>query len=485
MTIEELRAAVAWISASIRSIHDTAVARGADLTDASERAAAESLTDDEQTRWTEGVAEVARLNALIARHEEVSRMITDGRAAIESGDGATGAPAMIVRTSESDLYNLDGIAYGDDQAIRDRALEVIERTTIGGGQDHHRENAEHLARSLNPSLAARIVLTSAPAYRSAFIKNIAGRQLNEAERVAVERAVTLGAGTADFAVPAMLDTTIVDTGTHSSNPFRQVATIKQITGSSWKGVSSAGVTASWDGEGVEVSDDAPTLAALDIPVFKGAAFVPFSIESEDWVSIEADVRSMIQVAKDDLEGAAFVAGNGTSAPQGVTTALDGTSSEIAPTTAETFARADITKLMAALPARFRSNAAFIANMIWYNGIKAFETTIPVGSLVQHAPAGAGNMFTLEGYPAYESSDMDAVLPNAAATADNFGLLFGDWKQAYYIVDRVGLTVEFIPHLFDTANNRPSGMRGFYAYWRTGAEVVNASAAVMLSIPTAA
>ena len=57
--------------------------------------------------------------------------------------------------------------------------------------------------------------------------------------------------------------------------------------------------------------------------------------------------------------------------------------------------------------------------------------------------------------------------------------------AYYIVERVGLTVELIPHLFHTGNNYPSGQRGFYAWYRTGGEVVNATAAVMLSIPTAA
>ena len=44
----------------------------------------------------------------------------------------------------------------------------------------------------------------------------------------------------------------------------------------------------------------------------------------------SDVYTMIATAKDDLEGAAFATGT---TPQGVTTGLDGTSSEIAPTTA--------------------------------------------------------------------------------------------------------------------------------------------------------
>ena len=169
------------------------------------------------------------------------------------------------------------------------------------------------------------------------------------------------------------------------------------------------------------------------------------------------------------------------------TGLVGTSSEIAPTTAEAFAKADIDKLTGSLAARFRRSgrAAFVANMAWYNGIRAFETTVNVGSLISTNPAGFAGDFTVSGYQAYESSDMDAVLPNAAATATNYGLVFGDIAQAYYIVDRVGLTMELIPHLFHASNNRPSGQRGFYAHFRTGAKVVNSAAAVVLSIPTTA
>jgi predicted phage gp36 major capsid-like protein len=43
-----------------------------------------------------------------------------------------------------------------------------------------------------------------------------------------------------------------------------------------------------------------------------------------------------------------------------------------------------------------------------------------------------------------------------------------------IVDRVGLSVEVIPHLVGT-NHRPTGQRGLYAYWRNGSKVVDANA----------
>lgn len=456
------------------------------LSNLNERAGDRAFTADEQTEYDDGKAALAERNALIARHNEIATLAVQPAHVIDGDgarDGAPTAPNVIVR--DADVYSLESVRFGDEAAVRTKALRAIEAE--GTMEPRHREEAERLVRSMDPSVAARIVTTSSPDYGSAFIKAVAGREhlFTDAERQAVSRAVALG-GTAGYAVPAPIDTTIIDTGTHSANPFRQLATIKKITGTYWTGVSSAGVTASWDGEGVEVSDDAPTLAQPQIGTAKGQVWVPFSVESEDWANLAADVRVMIADAKDDLEGAAFVTG---STPQGVCTGLDGTASEIAPTTAETFAKADIDKLIGSLQARFRKNAKFVANITWYNAIRAFETTISTGALLSgysvQGSVGGPNMLSLAGFPAYESSDMDSVLPDAAATADNFGLLFGDFAAGYYIVDRVGLNIELVPTVFHTSNNRPSGQRGFHAWFRTGAKVVNAKAISMLSIPTAA
>jgi HK97 family phage major capsid protein len=52
-------------------------------------------------------------------------------------------------------------------------------------------------------------------------------------------------------------------------------------------------------------------------------------------------------------------------------------------------------------------------------------------------------------------------------------LYGDFSR-YLIVDRVGLTVEVVQHVFG-ANQRPTGQRGLYAYWRNGAKVLDANA----------
>jgi len=60
--------------------------------------------------------------------------------------------------------------------------------------------------------------------------------------------------------------------------------------------------------------------------------------------------------------------------------------------------------------------------------------------------------------------------SSALTTGQKVLLYGDFEN-YVIADRIGMTVEFIPHLVGT-NRRPTGQRGWYAYYRVGADVVN-------------
>jgi hypothetical protein len=50
-------------------------------------------------------------------------------------------------------------------------------------------------------------------------------------------------------------------------------------------------------------------------------------------------------------------------------------------------------------------------------------------------------------------------------------IYADWPNAFAIVDRIGLSVELVPHVFG-ASQRPIGARGVYAYWRTGSGVLS-------------
>ena len=76
--------------------------------------------------------------------------------------------------------------------------------------------------------------------------------------------------------------------------------------------------------------------------------------------------------------------------------------------------------------------------------------------------------TLLGKPAYESSVMTSAL-----TAGSKILIFGDFRY-FLIVDRIGMNLDLIPHLFG-ASNRPTGQRGLYAFWRNSCKVLDINA----------
>jgi HK97 family phage major capsid protein len=442
-----------------------------------------ALNEDEAARYDAAKAKIAEIDAevapLQAREAELAEIEKRALA-------ATLAPVHNP-TVPSDPFDLSQLRFGAGRAelhsqVR-AALDAVDTL-----EAREKEAVDRLLRrsdNRNGALARRILITGRPAYRSAFAKVMEGNPyaLDDAERQALSdmRAASLTDAAGGYAVPFTLDPTIIDTRSGVANPMRQIATVRTTVTDQWAGVSSAGVSASWDGEAAEVSDDAPTLAQPNIPVHKAQAFVPFSIEvGMDWAAIESDVREMFANAKDDLEASAFFVGTGTLQPTGIVTALDGTSSEVAPTTPETFAVADLYKVEEALGPKYRARASWTANKAIYNDIRQFGTS---DSHALWERLGAGQPAQLLGYNAYEASAMDSGF-DAAATADNFLLILGDFSQ-YYVVDRIGLVVDLIPHLFHTGNNRPSGQRGLYAFWRTGGDSVNDNAFRVLNIATTA
>lgn len=62
------------------------------------------------------------------------------------------------------------------------------------------------------------------------------------------------------------------------------------------------------------------------------------------------------------------------------------------------------------------------------------------------------------------------------------MIGGDLKTGYRIVDRIGGTIEIIPHLFGAAQGQlPTGQRGAYFYWRVGGGVVAPNALRYLEV----
>jgi len=369
------------------------------------------------------------------------------------------------------------------QELRARALCAVEK--MSGANDRIRSVSTDILERWDDkrgTIARMCLATSSPEYLRAWSKLARGKghMVTPEEQKALERAMSLTDSAGGYLVPFQLDPTVIITSSGSRNQIRQAARQVVATGDVWNGVSAGAVSWRWAAEGSEAGDNAPAFAQPTVPIHKADGFVPISIEAlEDEANVTQEVGRLLAFGKDTLEAAAFTTGSGSGQPTGIITALAGTSSEVAPTTAETFAVADVYKLDQALPARYRAGASWMANRGIYNLVRRFDTG---GGADLWERLGADVPPMLLGRPALEAEDMDGTF-DTAATADNYALLYGDFEH-YVIADRIGMTVEFLPHLVG-ANNRPTGQRGWYAYYRVGADSVNDAAFRLLNLETAA
>jgi HK97 family phage major capsid protein len=328
-------------------------------------------------------------------------------------------------------------------------------------------------------LAQLALALSEPTYLRAFARKARdplGAELDDDERRAVSRmqqfarALSLTDSAGGYLVPFQLDPTVIITANGSVNQIRQAARTVVATGDVWNGVAAGAVSWSYDAEAAEVSDDAPAFTQPSIPIYKAAGFVPISYEAfADAANITQEVGRLLAFGKDTLEASAFAVGSGIGQPTGVVTGLVGSGSIVATATQDTLALADVYSVHDALPARYRANSSWLANNLIYSRIRQFDTEL-WGELREE------RLRTLLGRPVFEAEDMDGTL---TASTTNYVAIIGDFQQGYVIADRIGTTVELIPHLFGS-NRRPTGQRGWYAHIRHGAAVVDTGAFRMLN-----
>ena len=484
--------------------HKQSVSRMKDIRDEIERLGAKkTFTSEDELRWADLTDEFQQLDAHrkhIEREDDLSRLrsaLDNPFGKLESGSSPSGGneyredPIGDPRSVEDqrrkrnpwDLSDIKNFARSKGEVaadIRERALSAIERMPFA--TDKVRAASTGIIETFDDgdSRISRLCLaTSSPEYIRAWSKVAAGRghMVSPEERAALERAMSLTDSAGGYLVPFQLDPTVIITANGSRNEIRQIARTVVAIGDTWNGVSSGAVSWSWDPEATEVSDDSTTFGQPTIPIYKAAGFVPISIEAlQDEANVTAEVARLLAFGRDVLEAAAFATGTGSNQPTGIITALVASSPTVVvnSATADTFASADVYALDTALPARYRANSSWLANRAIYNRVRNFDTQ---GGAQMWERIGADVPAQLLGRSTYESEDMDGVLN---AGAENYFLVYGDFSN-YVIADRIGMTVEFIPHLFGTSNGRPKGQRGWYAYYRVGADSVNDGAFRLLDV----
>lgn len=438
-----------------------------------------ALPDEARTEWDglndEFEANERAIADAMDRRERLRALADDPKSTERVSNRSAGYGARTTRTSGTrrpdNIYDLSAIRQEarsiDDlpQLYRDNAMRAIEQARFPGAEDRQaaQTQAERVLNKVadkNGDLARRMLVTGSPVYERAFGKYAMSLSTNGLT-TEEQRALAVGAGsTGGFAVPFQLDPTIILTNNGSVNPLRQISRVEMIVGKEWDGVTSAGVTVSRAAESAEAGDNSPTLAQPTVKTERVQGFIPYSVEvDQDWGALQSEMTRLLADAKDVEEADSFVNGDGV-APNanGIIETLNVSSN----VTANTFSSGSIYALEDALPDRFLDNARFLGHRSVYNLARQFDTG---GGADLWVRLGEGQPPELIGYPAHRTSAM----PDGTLSIGDRYLLLGDFRH-FLIVDRVGMTVDVVPHLFG-ANRRPTGQRGLYAFWRNNSKVL--------------
>lgn len=377
-------------------------------------------------------------------------------------------------TSEELVRSLWNQGPFNPQDTISRALAAVEQAPEHLA-DAGRERLDQLLRLDNkhaPMIARHVLLTGSPEYHEEFRQYVASRGTYVGE--AMRAAMSLTDANGGYLVPFTLDPTVILTNSGSANPFRAISTIKTITTDTWSGVTSAGVNAEWTAEGVEAADATPTFSQPTITPKKADAWVFGSYEVLADSGFASELGRLLSDAKDRLEAAAFATANtGATIPRGVVAAVAAVTASIVTSAAtNAFAVGDVYNTSDALRPRDAAQASWVANKKIFSLTRRFDTS---GGSSFWANLGMGVPNALLGQPIYEASSMTGVVTTGANV-----LLAGNFAE-YYIVDRVGMSVIYDPIVKSTGNGRPTGQAGWYAFWRVGADVVDASAFRLLQL----
>ncbi len=277
----------------------------------------------------------------------------------------------------------------------------------------------------------------------------------------------------------------------SISPIREVANTVQVGGGSYETVvSTSECETAWVGEQSSRNEtETPTLEKIEIvpgeimamPVSTQYALDDAFINIEQWLSFK--VATAFAIA----EGKAFVAGNGIVKPKGLLSypivadaswtwgsigyLVTGTSGGFTgPTAGPPVAAAGevLFDVAASLKPDYRANARWLMNRKTIAAVRKLKDL--QANYVWQQGFVAGHPSLLCGYPITEVEDMPDI------AANSYSVAFGDFRQAYTVVDRVGTRI-----LRDPFTSK--GYVKFYTTKRVGGAVTNFEAYKLLKFGT--
>ena len=190
-----------------------------------------------------------------------------------------------------------------------------------------------------------------------------------------------------------------------------------------------------------------------------------------YFDLEAEMNTEFAEQFAKAEGLAFVSGNGTNKPTGIT---DGSTVGHTATGAASAAITtdNLMDLVHGLKSEYAANAVMMMNRTTLGVIRKLKDT--AGQYIFQAgfSGQAGLPNTILGHPYVEATDV------ATAASGAKSVIFGDFGKGYMIVDRIALSV-----LRDPYSQAATGNVRYLARRRVGGEVVLAEAMRVLKHAT--
>ncbi len=288
--------------------------------------------------------------------------------------------------------------------------------------------------------------------------------LPELEKKVLQTGVLSDGG---YRVPTQTEAEILKR-VRESSAMRQIATVTGIGGGSWKEQRSTGGTSSgaWVSERASrTATGSPTLGQTEIvpgeqyemPTVTQESLDDLDFNVEQWLADEVQISMAIR------EATAFVTGDGVGKPRGIMTYVDGTDDTVGEIEqifsghATEVTAAGLIRLQNALFEAYQPNARFLMRRATWGSCLLFVDGETQFRLMPDFSKGAGR--TLLGQP------VDLMADVAAEGSGNLAVAYGDFRQAYRIVDRVGIRV-----LRDPYSSKP--LIQFYTTARVGGGVRN-------------
>lgn len=390
----------------------------------------------------------------LGRDWEAFKAANDKRLAAIEAKGY--APAELV----AEVEKINAAIIEDRKAIA--AVETAAARALfpgGGGDQRNPARAEH-AKAFN------------------FWMRKGG---NEAELKALEvkaELSTLSDPDGGYMVPDAIPGAMI-TVAQKVSVMRSICSVQSIGIPEWKELVDVG------GESAEWVGEKTTRGTTDTAQLKEVTIVPKELSAKPKVTqtllddasydVEGWIGRFIGRAFDAKEGEAFISGNGVEKPKGIAGYTMITNSSYAwgkvgytaTGAASTFSNADkLIDLQHTLKVKYRGNARWLMNDLTLSVVRKFKDGEGNYIFVPGLTAGASDL--LLGKPISYDDYVDDI------GAGKYPLFFADFKEAYLIVDRVGIRM-----LRDPYSSKP--YVEFYTTKRVGGGIRNYEAIKALKV----